>query len=181
MAQAALSSGADIIQLRAKNVAFEKAIDLSRRLKRLGRKYGALFIINDRIDLALKSGCDGLHIGQGDMDLALAKRLLATDQLIGVSIKNFTQAVKAKGSGADYLGVGPVFKTPIKSHLRPRGLKLVNMVKMLNIPFFAIGGINIKNISGLKSAGIRSVAVIRAVCKAKDVRKETLSLKESLS
>lgn len=164
----ALSGGASMIQFRDKTSSTNEIIETAKALKRMTKRYSVPFIINDRLDVALAVGADGLHIGQGDVDISLAKRLMGRKRLIGVTIKNLVQAYTAKRKGADYLGVGPVFTTPIKVNVKPKGLKLLGEIKKLNVPFFAIGGIDCANISKLVEKGFKNVAVIRAICEAKD-------------
>ena len=180
VARFAVHGGADILQLRAKKLPFKMALRLAKTIQGIARRHNALFIINDRIDIAASIACDGLHIGQGDIDISLARKLLHKETIVGVSVKNISQALLAKGSGADYLGIGPVFKTPIKADTRPRGVGLLKAVKHLGIPSFAIGGINIKNIQQLVRQGVTKVAVIRAVCAAADPYREAKRLKDIL-
>jgi thiamine-phosphate pyrophosphorylase len=180
VADDAARGGADILQLRVKDAPFRTARVLAGKVRAVARRHRALFIMNDRLDLALAAGCDGLHIGQGDIDIALAKRFLEKGAIIGVSITNSEQALKAGKDGADYLGVGPIFKTPIKPGSRPKGMRLLDAVKRLAIPIFAIGGIDRGKIALLRDSGFDRVAVIRAVCGARDPYRETKKLKEAL-
>jgi thiamine-phosphate pyrophosphorylase len=153
---------------------------LAKAVKALAGKYHAIFIVNDRIEAAIASSADGIHIGQGDIDITLARRLLGRRKMIGLSVSNLTQAVKAMGDHPDYLGVGPVFKTPIKSDIRAKGIELLAKVKKLSTPLFAIGGINLKNIGSIKAAGVKRSAVIRAVCAARDPLREAAALRKAL-
>lgn len=181
VAHAAASAGADLIQMREKGPVTKEAFKTAATLKKIARKFSIPFIINDNVALAVASGADGLHIGQGDIDLALARRLMKKDSIIGVSVKNYKQAVEAKEAGADYVGVGAVFKTPIKSASRPKGFGLLKKIRRLNMPAFAIGGINHENISKVIEEGFKNIAVIRAVCAARDPYRATRRLKETLS
>lgn len=179
-ARLALSAGADMLQLRDKSSSARAMLKTVKAIRKIAKRYRVPLIVNDRLDVALASGADGLHIGEGDIDISLAKKLLGEKRLIGASAKNLNQAMTAKRRGADYIGVGPVFKTPIKPRSKPKGLELFKKIKRLNIPYFAIGGIDCDNINNLARAGVKNVAVIRAVCEAKDPHKATKVLKRML-
>jgi thiamine-phosphate pyrophosphorylase len=138
------------------------------------------FIINDRVELALAVGADGLHIGQGDIDISLAMRLLPKNKIVGVSVGNLKQAKKAVEEGADYLGAGPVFHTPIKKKVRQRGIAILKAVKRLGVSFFAIGGVDPVNIRRLTKIGVKRIAVIRAINEVKDPCVATRRLKEEI-
>jgi len=181
VARAVLAAGADMLQLRDKSSSIMEILPLAKKLKVLARRYEIPFIINDRLDLALASDSDGLHIGRGDIDLALAKRFMAEDKIIGVSAETTGQAMAAKADGASYLGIGPIFKTPIKKEKSPKGLRMLRGIKKMDIPFFAIGGIDLKNVSSLKKAGIKNIAVIRAVCTARNPYTAAARLKEAIA
>lgn len=161
-ARAAVKAGADIIQLRCKRPDTAEALKTAVALRSITLRK-AIFIVNDRLELAVASRADGLHIGKGDTDIKLAGRLLGPNKILGVSVSELKEAVAAKKEGASYLGVGPVFKTPIKKGKKPVKVKLLADIRKLNIPFFAIGGIDRDNIKKLTSKGIKRVAVIRAV------------------
>jgi len=168
VARQAGKAGADIMQLRGKHSSQSKLFKTALALKKITKRARIPFIVNDDPALAVAVGADGLHIGRGDIDIGLARRLLGRDKLIGVSAKSYKQALAAKKAGADYLGIGPVFHTPIKRWLRPRGFGLLGKVRRLNIPAFAIGGINMNNISKVTAKGFKRIAVIRAVSAAKN-------------
>jgi thiamine-phosphate pyrophosphorylase len=178
-AAGALKGGADIIQLRSKSHQPKTLIRLASRMGRLAKRYGAPFIVNDHVELALAADADGCHIGQGDINLSLARRLLGR-KMIGVSCSNMKEAAAAERQDADYLGIGPVFRTPIKRGKTPRGVPFLKRMKRLKVPFFAIGGITMKNIYLLRKAGIRRVAVIRAISGSRDSRRAASALKEAL-
>jgi thiamine-phosphate pyrophosphorylase len=179
----AAAGGADIIQLRSDgknpdNAALKTAI----HIKKAVAKYGSLFIVNDRPDIALASGADGVHLGQDDMPLEQARRILGAGRIIGVSTHSIRQAIEAQRSGADYISVGPIFRTPTKPEYRPVGLNLLKKVDVaLKAPFFAIGGIDYENIGRVISAGAKRVAVVRAVVAASDAEQATKRLKTKLT
>ena len=162
IARAAVKAGADIVQLRCKGISTVEALKTAAAIRRITVRRAA-FIVNDRLEIAIASKADGLHIGKGDIDIKLARRLLGQKNIVGVSASGLKEAIAAKKAGASYLGVGPVFKTPIKCGKTPIGVRPLAGVRKLNIPFFAIGGIDEGSIKKLTSKGFKSVAVIRAV------------------
>lgn len=178
--RAAVKGGADMIQLRCKGLDTVEAVKTAKAIRRITLRR-ADFIVNDRLEIAAASGADGLHIGKGDVDIKLARRFLGQKKIVGVSASGFKEALRAKKSSATYLGAGPVFKTPIKQGKRPGGLRLLDDIRKLNIPFFAIGGIDERNIKKLTSRGFKSVAVIRAVSDSSDPFLAVRRLKEALS
>ena len=160
--------GAGMIQLRMKHSPVSEAIKIGIAVKKIADRYKIPLIVNDRAEVAISIDSDGLHIGRGDIDIRLARSLLGGEKFIGASAASLKEARFAKEAGADYLGVGPIFRTPIKSDRRPKGLLLLKEVKKIGIPFFAIGGIDCGNIHKLARAGFKRAAVIRAVCGASD-------------
>ncbi|MBI5144367.1 MAG: thiamine phosphate synthase [Candidatus Omnitrophica bacterium] len=180
ISEAAVSGGADMVELRDKSSSTPEIIKTARILKKITKRYDVPLIINDRLDVALAIDADGLHIGRGDIDISLARTLMGRKKLIGVTVKNLKSAHEAKLKGADYLGVGPIFKTPIKPGIKPKGTRLLNAVKRVNMPFFAIGGIDCANIKKLTERGFKRIAVIRALCKARVPYIAALKLKEAL-
>jgi thiamine-phosphate pyrophosphorylase len=179
----ALAGGADVIQLRNKTFSSKELLQTARLLKVLCERHGALFIVNDRIDIALASGADGVHLGQDDLPLAEAKRLVNRNNfLIGCSTHSLEQALQAEADGAHYVGCGPIFATPTKPDHRPHGLDLVRQYHgRLKIPFVAIGGIDAGNISQVTEAGARCAAVVRAAFETEDIQSAVRSLKEKLA
>lgn len=140
-------------------------------MRQLTARHGALFIVNDRIDLALAVGADGVHLGQGDLPPALARRLLGPACLIGRSTHHLAQLQQAVADGCDYVGVGPVHATPTKPGRAPVGLDYVRQAAGASpIPFFAIGGIDATNLGAVRAAGAARVAVVRAISAAADPR-----------
>lgn len=163
--------GVDIIQLRDKRCPkvriLKEAVLLSKALK----KTRTLFIVNDHVDIALLSESDGLHLGKSDISLRLARKILGDDKIIGISCSNLKEAQRAEIDGADYIGIGPVFKTLTKPGAKAIGLKGVKGLGKIKIPVFAIGNINLNNLSKIKACGISRVAVTRAILKAKNIAK----------
>ncbi|MFA5145827.1 MAG: thiamine phosphate synthase [Candidatus Omnitrophota bacterium] len=181
VAYEAARGGADMLQLRDKTPLSHANIDVARRLKKIAAGFRIPFIVNDNAAVALASGADGLHIGRGDISVKLARRLMGAAAILGVSAHTYGEAARASHDGADYIGAGPVFKTPIKSDMRPEGVDEIVKMERLKVPVFAIGGIDAGNTPWLAARGIRRIAVIRAVCAAHDVRAMTERLKEELS
>jgi thiamine-phosphate pyrophosphorylase len=181
IAAEAVKGGANIIQLREKDMAAREIVDLGRAIRKAIAGKDALFIVNDRPDIALAAGADGVHIGQDDIPPDAARAVIGKDKILGISTHSLGQALSAQKSGADYIGVGPVFSTPTKPDYEAVGLDLIREVqRAVSIPFVAIGGINGDNIAQVIGAGARRIAVVRAVCGAQDIRNAARILKERL-
>ena len=179
----ALKGGADIVQLREKSIPAGEMTDLGKRLRDLCRHHEALFIVNDRLDVALASGADGVHLGQDDLPLKEARKIAEDlpDFIIGVSTHSLDQALKAQSEGADYIGCGPIFSTPTKPDYRAQGLDLIRQYRQqIHIPFVAIGGMDETNIEEAVSAGARCVAAVRAVFGNDDIEGAVRSLKSKI-
>ncbi len=177
-----LSGGVKLIQHRFKEGNDIKHLQEAIEIKRLCKKYNSLFIVNDRIDIALASDADGIHLGQGDIDIVTARKLLGHSKIIGISANNSNDINNAIKNGCDYIGIGPVFKTTTKKNKKPLGVeKIKNLTKDLNLPWFAIGGINKKNISSLKGQGIKKVAVISGLLNSEDPKEEAIIILKELS
>lgn len=164
------NKGVDIVQLRDKTSPKKEVFKLALQLKYLLNKNKVIFIINDYADIAKIVDADGLHIGQNDLDIKEARRILGRDKIIGVSCHNLKQILAAKKKGADYIGIGPVFHTSLKPELKPLGLDILKKInkRQWSIPIFAIGGINEFNLNRVLATGIKRIAVSRAICKAKN-------------
>lgn len=165
--EAALQGGLTLVQYRDKTADDLTRINTATKLRQLCHRYNALFIINDRVDLALAVDADGVHLGQEDVPVAFARQLLGSQRIIGRSTKNPDEMQRAIAEGADYIGVGPVYETPTKAGRAAAGLEYVrHAVKHATVPWFAIGGINAENLADVLSAGAERVAVVRAIMEA---------------
>lgn len=177
-----IEGGIDIIQLREKNENETKIIELAKEIRNLVRNSETLFIINDRVDIALACDADGVHLGQDDFPVYEARKITPPGFLIGLSTHSEEQGEKSLKSGADYLGVGPVFQTPTKPDYIPATLNYVKWAnENLTLPWFAIGGIDEINIDKVINAGAKKVAVVRAIMNAKNPELATKTLKDKLS
>ena len=176
--EAALQGGVRLVQYRAKEGSLDsqgqpisdgQRLLQARALRELCHRYGALFLVNDRIDIAAAVQADGVHLGQGDLPPALARQLLGPEALIGRSTHAIAQLRQAVADGCDYVGVGPVNATPTKPGREPVGLDYVRQAAAeAPIPFFAIGGIEAANLAAVQAAGGQRVAVVRAITEAAD-------------
>ncbi|MBE9019259.1 thiamine phosphate synthase, partial [Chroococcidiopsidales cyanobacterium LEGE 13417] len=165
--EAALQGGLSLVQYRDKDTADLDRLETARQLRQLCHQYGAIFLVNDRIDLALAVDADGVHLGQQDMPIAIARQLLGPQKIIGRSTTNPEEMQRAIQEGADYIGVGPVYETPTKAGKAPVGLEYIRHVaKNVSIPWFAIGGIDVNNVNEVLNAGAQRVAVVRAIVRA---------------
>lgn len=163
----ALEGGVDILQLREKHLSAKRVIELGRKVKQLCLQYDTTFIVNDRIDIAALIEADGVHLGQDDLDVASAREILGANAIVGISTHAPEQALKAVADGADYIGVGPVFATPTKQGRVPVGLEYVKWTsENIDIPAFAIGGIDSENFQEVLDAGLSKIAVVRAIINA---------------
>ncbi len=166
---AALRGGVDLIQLRCKESSDREIVAAARATRALCHSYGALMLINDRTDLVLETGADGVHVGQEDMPTAQARALIGVERLLGLSTHTPAQIDAAAASDADYIGVGPVHATPTKPGRAPVGLELVRYAAANSpLPFFAIGGIDTTNAAAVHAAGATRIAVVRALVDAHD-------------
>jgi thiamine-phosphate pyrophosphorylase len=166
-----LRGGADVLQLRHKTLARGDLLFLARRLRTLTHDAGALFIVNDHLDLALLSEADGVHLGPDDLSLEGSRRTAGDRLLVGSSASTPSAAVEAIHSGADYIGSGPAFATPVKPQkvvIGPSGVAEVADAVGHAVPVFAIGGIDESNVAQLTAAGLHRACVIRAVGDAPD-------------
>jgi thiamine-phosphate pyrophosphorylase len=169
-AESVLAAGVDLIQLRDKHAEAGPLLEAAAVLRAAADRHGALLVVNDRADVALAAGADACHLGQGDLPLGWARRILGEEVLLGRSTHDLDQARRALEEGWDYLAVGPVHPTPTKPGRPPVGAGLVAEVAALapSRPWFAIGGIDLDNLDGVLAAGATRVVVVRAITEAAD-------------
>ncbi|HUY74543.1 MAG TPA: thiamine phosphate synthase [Candidatus Dormibacteraeota bacterium] len=180
-AAGALRGGADVLQLRHKTLPRGELLELAHRLRDLARD--ALFVVNDHVDIALLSGADGVHLGPDDLSIGSARRVGGERLIVGASASSPGAAGEAVAEGADYLGAGAAFATPIKSDkvvIGPGGVAAVSAAAGAGVPVFAIGGIDEGNVAQLIALGVRRVCVIRAVSSAADPEQAARRLREML-
>ena len=175
----AASGGVTMVQLREKDAATGEFIELASRLMKILTPLGIPLIINDRVDVALAVDADGVHIGQSDMPYETARRLLGPDKIIGLSVENMDDLIKANSLDVDYVGISPVYGTPTKTDTaEPFGLEgLRKAVNMSKHPTVAIGGMNAGTIADVMAAGTDGVAVVSAICSAENIREAAAQLK----
>lgn len=178
IARAVASAGAKVIQWRDKEGSAREAAKVLSKLRKDKSLKNTKIIINDRVDLTLATGADGVHLGQEDLPLPEARKLLGEEKIIGVSTHNLEEAVQAEKEGADYISLGPIFATQTKKEAgRPLGIKKISQVKKsVNLPLIAVGGISEANLREVRGAGADAVAVASAILKTEDIIKATKTL-----
>lgn len=166
----AIKAGCKIIQYREKNKSTKEMIKEAKKLKEICRGK-AIFLINDRIDVALAVNADGVHLGQDDIPVDIAKFLLGNEKIVGLTVHNLKQAIDAKKQGIDYIGIAPIFKTDTKEDsIAPCGIKMIKEIKnIFDLPIIAVGGINQNNVKDVIVAGADGVVAISAVLDSDDV------------
>ena len=178
-----LKGGASIIQLRAKGLNGRDLLSAAIEIKRLAASYGAVFIVNDRVDIALLSEADGVHLGQDDIPPLEARKALGPNAIIGLSTHNEGEAKEALSRGADYISFGPVFATATKKDAEtPKGLPALRKARgMTSLPIVAIGGITEDNMGEVLAYGATAVAMISEVLLSVDTCKKTASIISNIS
>ena len=177
----ALKGGATFIQLREKELDKESFLKEAIEIKKLCKKYNVPFVINDEVDIALCVDADGVHVGQSDMEAGNVRELLGPDKIIGVSAQTVEQAILAEKRGADYLGVGAVFKTGSKDDADDVSHDTLKAIcEAVSIPVIAIGGITVDNVAELEGTGICGIAVISAIFAKTDIKEATNKLLETV-
>jgi thiamine-phosphate pyrophosphorylase len=167
--EAALQGGVRLVQYRDKDADDPVRYERAKALRSLCHQYNALFIVNDRVDLALAVDADGVHLGQQDLPVAVARQLLGAHRMIGRSTTNPEELTRALQEGVDYIGVGPAYATPTKTDKAVAGLEYLRYAAVhATLPWFAIGGIDGQNLSEVVAAGAARVAIVRAIMKAED-------------
>ena len=167
--EAALRGGVDLVQLREKHLDDVAIVAAGRRIAAACARAGALFVLNDRPDLAADAHADGIHVGQDDLPVAEARRLAGPGVFVGLSTHSPAQIAAANDSGADYIGVGPIWETATKPGRAAVGLELVGVAaRAARLPWFAIGGIDLANAHEVVAAGATRIAIVRAIRDAAD-------------
>lgn len=174
----ALRGGAVCVQLREKEASTRMFVQEAQRIKAIMAPFRAALIINDRVDVALAAGAEGVHIGQGDMPYEIARKLMGPRAIIGLSVETWEEVEKARTLDVNYLGVSPVFETPTKTDTKGNwGLEgLARIRAATRLPLVGIGGLNASNAADAVRAGADSIAVVSAVCSADDPFKAALEL-----
>jgi thiamine-phosphate pyrophosphorylase len=182
LARLAIAGGADTIQFRQKTGSTLELIRTAREMMSVCEEAGATLIVNDRIDVAIAAGAHGVHLGQGDFPIPLARELLGKDRIVGGSASTREEARKCLAEGADYIGFGPVYPTDSKADAAPAaGIDLLLQVaNVVGLPVIAIGGICAENLPDVFRAGAHGVAVISAVCCQTDPREASRSLRRAV-
>ena len=173
----AIKGGVTIVQLREKTAGTLDFYNLALKVKEITKKYNVPLIINDRIDIALAIDADGVHVGQSDMPCEIARKLIGDDKILGVSASTTDEAIKAEKDSADYIGTGAIFPTSTKDdaeHVEKKDLK--EIVKSINIPVVAIGGITLDNAYELKDSGIAGLSVVSAIMSSDNPKKSSEKL-----
>ena len=177
----ALKGGATFLQLREKEKTTREYIALAKKVQKLTKKYHIPLIIDDRLDVALAVEADGVHLGQSDMPVSIARSILGEDKIIGATAKTVEQAVEAWKEGADYLGVGAIYPTTTKVKTILTSTKmLADICKAVPIPVNAIGGLNADNLDVLKGIPIAGICVVSAIMKADDPAQAAKILREKI-
>lgn len=176
----AIKNGVSMLQFRDKNLNDDDFLSMAIKLRELTRKYNIPFIINDKVEIAIKCSADGVHIGRSDMSIKEAREKLGDKFIIGSSVASVDEALKAQELGANYVGVGAVFATTTKSDTRsvtPDTLK--EICHAINIPALAIGGVNESNMKKLSGTGVSGIAVVSAILAKSDIADATKQLRRN--
>jgi len=177
LARMMLEAGVRIMQLRLKNVATRDFLDAARTISKLCHERGAIFIVNDRVDIAMLSDADGVHLGQNDLPLEMGRKLMGPGKLIGVSTASVEMARAAEAGGADYIGFGPMYPGGLKDTAKGQGLERLSAVRAaVKLPIAAIGGIIEATIPEVLAAGADAAAIITDVVRARDIATKIKSI-----
>ena len=172
-----LKGGASFIQLREKDLSFDGFLEEARKIKKVTDKYHAPFVINDNVEVAIQSDADGVHIGQGDMDAKEVRNLIGNHKILGVSANTIETAKLAEENGADYIGVGAVFKTNTKEDADTISMDTIkDICNSVSIPVVAIGGINEGTVLDLKGSGVDGICCISAIFAKENIYEATKNL-----
>lgn len=177
----AVEAGVDIIQYREKTLPKKNALTVAIKLRNITNVAGVIFIVNDDPALTLEAQADGVHLGQGDISVSVARKILGKHKLVGISTHSYEEALKANQLGVDYIGLGPIFHSKTKMVTSPLGVDVIKEVRsQVSVPVIAIGGIDQKNAIDVIKAGADGVAVISAILSAPDIKKAVSDFKERL-
>jgi thiamine-phosphate pyrophosphorylase len=182
IAKLAIKGGADMIQFRDKSMQTAELMDTAKKISALCKKNKVLFIVNDRVDVAMVNNTDGVHLGTEDIPVKEARKLLGSKRIIGGTAHSMKEAIEREKEGADYIGFGHIYPTGSKHKPdKPKGTKLLaKVVKKLKIPVYAIGGIAPENIDEITSTGVHGAAFIGSVLKSKDPVKTIKELRKKM-
>lgn len=183
IAKMAIKGGADMIQLRDKSLPTGELIETAIKIRLLCNKHKVQFIVNDRVDVAMASGADGVHLGVEDISITDARKLLGKNKIIGGTAHSLKEAKHAERNGADYIGFGHIYPTSSKIKTdKPKGVSLLQkVVKEIKTPIIAIGGINSGNIQDVINTGVHGIAVIGTVVRSKDPAKAVKEIKSKMN
>ena len=181
IARQAILAKADILQLRAKSLTDRQILNIGQAIKRQVQRSSSLFVLNDRVDLSYIIGADGVHLGQEDLPIKDARKILGNNKIIGASTHSVEQAHQAEEQGADYIAIGPIFTTATKPNATPLSPEIIPRIKdKIKIPFLVVGGIGLHNLDLVLSLGARRAAICRAIIEAQDVVKATREFRQRL-
>ena len=170
----------DIFQLRVLHSSDRNTVKLAKSLSKIVHKYKKMFMVNNRADIAYLAGADGIHLGEEDIPIHLARKILP-NKLIGKTVHSLEELENSQKENIDYLSLGPVFRSQTKPNLKPLGLKkLKNMIKYIRFPFFVIGGINVNNLDKLKKLGRINIALCEGILSSPDPVQMAREIKETL-
>ncbi|KOA21533.1 thiamine-phosphate synthase [Clostridium homopropionicum DSM 5847] len=179
----AIEGGVTLIQVREKDISTREFFKVAKEVKEVTTKYNIPLIINDRIDIALAIDADGIHLGQSDMPIEIARKILGKDKIIGISAGSISEALEAEKNGADYLGIGTVFFTGTKKDIEePIGIEgLKEIVNKIKIPSVAIGGINKNNCEEVMKAGVNGISLISAILANDNIENSSRNLRNVIN
>ncbi|MBI5194057.1 MAG: thiamine phosphate synthase [Nitrospirae bacterium] len=178
VAKDAVNAGVDIIQYREKVLSKKATLTIAEELRRITADAGVIFIINDDPAIAFAVDADGVHLGQEDMPVNIARKILGKEKIIGISTHNVQEVVSAKELNPDYIAFGPIFQSPTKMVTSPHGIDGLKQIRAsIAVPLIAIGGINLDNVSSVINAGADGVAIISAVLSAAEIKEAVMEFK----
>jgi thiamine-phosphate pyrophosphorylase len=177
----AIKGGATAIQLRVKKRVDLEFYQIGLEMRRITKENNVLFIVNDRLDIAMAINADGVHLGKEDLPISVVKKLVSEDFIIGASVSNEEEAIKAQREGAGYLAVSSIFPTTSKNNVEVVGIEtLAKIVEITSLPVIGIGGINLENVEQVLLAGACGVSVISAIASKDDILKATFEFKKKI-